>query len=207
MLTFYPLLRTFLIGFAVAAPVGPIGLLTIRIALADGMLAGYVAGLGVAFADAAYAAVAVFGLAALSTFILVFRSIFIIAGGCYLIYMGLGFLRRPAAMVKAPCALPETSYFRTLLSMFFLTLANPVTLITFFGIFTALEIPEEFLFQLLAVIGMFLGSLTWWITLTTLVSMTKRHLPANFISWVNRISGIIIIIFGLLAIGSELSHR
>lgn len=204
MSTLYLLLKTFIVGFALAAPVGPIGLLSIRISLAEGMLAGYAAGIGVALADAVYASIAVFGLAALSTFVLFYRSFFIIAGGCYLVYMGLGFLRRPTVAVKTPCALLETSHVRTAASMFFLTLANPVTLITFFGIFTALEIPEGVFLQVTAVLGMFLGSITWWLTLATLVAITKRHLPDNFVSWVNRISGIIIIIFGLLAVALEL---
>ncbi|MCL5019146.1 MAG: LysE family translocator [Patescibacteria group bacterium] len=206
MSTLYLLIKTFLVGFALAAPVGPIGLLTIRISLAEGMLAGYAAGIGVALADAAYASIAVFGLAALSTFILVFRSFFIIAGGCYLIYMGIGFLRRPTVGVKTPCALSETSLFSTTVSMFFLTLANPVTLITLFGIFAAIEVPAGLLPQSTAVLGMFLGSVTWWLTLATLVAITKRHLPDNFVTWVNRISGIIIVIFGLLAIALELYH-
>ncbi len=206
MSTLYLLLKTFVVGFAVAAPVGPIGLLSIRISLAEGLLAGYAAGLGVACADAAYASIAIFGLAALSTFVLVFRSFFVIAGGCYLVYMGLGFLRRPAATLVAPDRVVPTPYFRSAVSMFFLTLANPVTLITFFGIFSALEIPDGVLFHSIAVLGMFLGSLTWWFTLATLVSITKRHLPTSLISWVNCFSGVILTLFGLLAIAVELYH-
>ncbi|MCL5437055.1 MAG: LysE family translocator [Candidatus Dependentiae bacterium] len=204
MSTLYLLLKTFIVGFAVAAPVGPIGLLSIRISLTDGLLAGYAAGLGVACADVVYASIAIFGLAALSTFILSFRSVLVIVGGCYLVYMGLGFLRRPACQLDAAHPATSASLTRTVLSMFLLTLANPATLITYFGIFSALEIPLGFLAHVFAVCGLFLGSLTWWMTLSTLVSMTKRHLPSHLISWVNCFSGIIVTLFGLLVIMVEL---
>lgn len=204
MSTLYLFLKTAVVGFAVAAPVGPIGLLTIRIALTEGLFAGYAAGLGVASADAIYAAIAVFGLAAFSTFVLVFRSFFIIAGGCYLVYMGFGFLQAPKAGVEAARVAHASSNLRTVAAMCFLTLANPVTLITYFGIFTALEIPAAMVFRAVAVLGMFVGSLVWWVLLATLVAFTKRHLPANFVVWVNRLSGVAIAIFGLLVIAAEL---
>lgn len=190
-----------------AAPVGPVGIVSIRITLTEGVFAGYSAGFGVALADVIYAAIAAFGLAALSSFFLVFRTFFIIAGGCYLIYMGIGFLRSPHRGINEVKPLSVSSYFRTFFSMVMLTLANPVTLISYFGIFTALEIPHEFVFRLIAVSGVFCGSLVWWILLSTIVFMTKRHLPGSFVPWINYFSGIIITAFGLLVILSEFYHH
>ncbi len=56
------LLSGLIIGFSIAAPVGPIGVLCIRRTLARGCISGLVSGLGAATADAIYGCVAGFGL-------------------------------------------------------------------------------------------------------------------------------------------------
>jgi threonine/homoserine/homoserine lactone efflux protein len=44
--------RSLLIGFSIAAPVGPIGILCIRRTLAEGRASGFFSGMGAATADA-----------------------------------------------------------------------------------------------------------------------------------------------------------
>ncbi|MEM8536119.1 MAG: LysE family translocator, partial [Chloroflexota bacterium] len=61
--------RGIIIGFLIAAPVGPIGVLCIRRTLTDGQIAGLISGLGAATADAVYGCIAGFGLTFVATFL------------------------------------------------------------------------------------------------------------------------------------------
>ena len=134
-------LRGLVIGFSIAAPVGPIGILCIRRTLADGRASGFLSGLGAATADALYGCVAGFGLTVVSAFLVDQRTWIQLIGGVFLLALGVRTLRsRPAeraAQASAGRGLAG-SYLSTLL----LTLTNPMTIISFAGIFAALGVAE-----------------------------------------------------------------
>src|SRR5438128_451791 len=91
-----------ILGFAIAAPVGPIGVLCIRRSLADGARAGLASGLGAATADALYGCIAGFGLAAVSTFLVQQRFWLGLLGGLFLCFLGLKtFFSKPAENAAA----------------------------------------------------------------------------------------------------------
>jgi threonine/homoserine/homoserine lactone efflux protein len=207
-------LRGFIIGFSIAAPVGPIGLLCIRRSLADGRAAGFVSGLGAATADAAYGFVAAFGLTAISSALVAQQLWLRIVGGLFLCYLGARTLATPPASAAGAAAAAGARAARQGLlwayaSTLFLTLTNPMTILSFAAIFAGLGLvgsaPDhgsaaDYASATLMVAGVFLGSAAWWLVLSTgASSLRARTTPAGLV-WVNRVSGAVITAFGLLAL-------
>ena len=194
-------LRGLVVGFSIAAPVGPIGVLCIRRTLAEGRASGLVSGLGAATADAIYGCIAGFGLAFVSDFLISQRDWFRIVGGGFLCFLGVRtFLSKPAENVSSAKGngLPG-SY----VSTFFLTITNPMTILSFAAIFAGLGIGDAgggYVSAAVLVLGVFVGSALWWFFLSSCVSMFRTRVNPYRLLWVNRISGIIIAGFGLIAI-------
>ena len=201
------LLRGLLIGFSIAAPVGPIGVLCIRRTLAHGRTAGFVSGLGAATADALYGGVAGFGLTAVSG-VLVDQQVWLrLVGGAFLIYLGIRtFLARPSDRAATAAASGLISAYGSTL---ILTLTNPMTILSFAAIFAGLGLGQasvSYASAAVLVVGVFLGSAAWWLILSGGAGVFREKMSAAGLRWVNRISGTIILAFGLLAVGS-LWHR
>lgn len=191
------LLEGFLIGFLIAVPVGPIGILCIRHSLLRGMSYGFICGLGAAFADAVYGAIAGFGVTAVSHIMAEYRVWFQIFGALFLIYIGIRTVLYHAHEEYTTAG--KTSYFSIFLTTFFLTLTNPMTIIAFAGIYAALGIgvdDEGMLGALMVTCGVFFGSALWWFLLSGVSAMLGRRLQVKTTSMLNKISGIIIIFFG-----------
>jgi threonine/homoserine/homoserine lactone efflux protein len=198
-------LRGLIIGFSIAAPVGPIGLLCIRRSLADGRAAGFVSGLGAATADAAYGFVAAFGLTAISGALVAQQVWLRIIGGLFLCYLGARTLTAPPAADAAAAGARAArrgllgAYASTLL----LTLTNPMTILSFAAIFAGLGLvgsTPDYAPAALMVAGVFLGSAAWWLLLSTgASSLRARTTPAGLV-WVNRASGAVITAFGVFAL-------
>jgi threonine/homoserine/homoserine lactone efflux protein len=201
------LLRGLLIGLAIAAPVGPIGVLCIRRTLASGRLVGFVTGLGAATADMCYGAVAAFGLAAVSDLLLAQRMWVRLLGGIFLLYLGLRtFLARPADVSAEARA--RRGLFGAYLSTVFLTLTNPATILSFVAIFAGVGLAgarSGYATAALLVAGVFCGSALWWFILSGGVSLLRGKLTPARLAWVNRLSGIILCAFGALALASLLT--
>lgn len=192
-----------LIGFAIAAPVGPIGVLCIRRTLAQGRLAGFLSGLGAATADALYGAVAGFGVTVVSGFLLAQRLWIELAGGLFLLAMGMRILRAAPAQTAAEAPPRGAGLAANYLSTFLLTLTNPMTVIAFVGIFAALGIATGGGNPAAAaalVAGVFLGSSAWWLILAGGVSLVRERFDPGRMRWVNRAAGAILILFGALAL-------
>jgi threonine/homoserine/homoserine lactone efflux protein len=194
------LLKGLVIGFSIAAPVGPIGILCIRRSLRDGMRAGFIAGLGAATADAAYGAVAGFGLAAVSGFLVGHRQPIGLIGGAFLCYLGARtWMSKPAAD-SAPDrgAGPVTAYAST----FLLTLANPATILSFAAIFAALGLGASVDYGAAStmVLGVFAGSALWWFILSAGVGLVRSRMTPAWMRAVNRVSGAVLLSFGFLAL-------
>jgi threonine/homoserine/homoserine lactone efflux protein len=193
-------LEGIIIGLAIAAPVGPIGVLCIRRTLAEGRVSGFVSGLGATTADAVYGAVAAFGLTLVTDFLLEGTSWLRLIGGAFLLYLGVKtFLARPAEKA-APArggGLPG-AYASTL----FLTLTNPTTILSFVAIFAGLGVggASDALSAELLVLGVFLGSAAWWLVLSGTIGLFRSRISTGGLRWVNRVSGAIIAAFGVLAL-------
>jgi threonine/homoserine/homoserine lactone efflux protein len=195
------LLQGGLIGLSIAAPVGPIGVLCIRRTLAESRLAGLVSGLGAATADALYGAVAGFGLTAISSLLVSQQSWLRLVGGLFLCYLGLKtLLARPA---QQAAAVKGRGLLEMYASTFFLTLTNPMTILSFAAIFAGIGLGQtrgDYASAGLLVLGVFLGSASWWLLLSGSVGAFRAKFPATGLLWVNRISGVVILGFGVVAL-------
>jgi threonine/homoserine/homoserine lactone efflux protein len=199
-------LHGLIIGFSIAAPVGPIGVLVIRRTLAEGRTAGLVTGLGAATADALYGCVAGFGLTFIAE-LLVSQTLWVrLIGGLFLCYLGVrSFLAVPAE--RAAAAAGGINLLGAYLSTFVLTLSNPTTILSFVAVLAGLGIGVAgggYGAAATLVLGVFAGSALWWFILTGGVSVLRLRLTPGILRWVNRASGMIILGFGVLALISLL---
>jgi len=194
-------LRGLIIGFSIAAPVGPIGVLCIRRTLTEGRASGFLSGLGAATADALYGCVAGFGLTVISGFLIDQRFWIQLIGGIFLLALGIKTLRSvPAERAAAASGSGlAASYGSTLL----LTLTNPMTILSFAGIFAALGVADmggDLSAAARLVLGVFFGSAAWWLILSGGVGLMQEKLSAGVLRWTNRLSGAILLVFGAVAV-------
>ena len=195
------LVRGMALGFSIAAPVGPIGVLCIRRTLASGRLFGFVSGLGAATADMLYGAVAAFGLTSVSSLLMQQAVGVHVIGAVFLGYLGIkAILAAPAhEAARAAEGRLASAYLSTLL----LTLTNPLTIFSFVAIFAGLGIASaqaNYGAASATVVGVFCGSALWWLVLSGGVSIARGRFTQRAMRWVNRISGGILIIFAVLAL-------
>jgi len=201
---FYTLIKGIILGFSIAAVVGPIGVLCIRRSIAQGFWAGMFTGFGAAIADATYATMAAFGLTVITTFLLEKTILLSIIGGSYLLYLGYkAFLKCPKFSQEK---LSRGSLVSMLVATFFLTMTNPVTILSFMAIFTGFNLSSaNFLLNSSLVFGCFLGSTLWWIILSSLGTILKHKLTSvTALTWINRLSGIIISGFGFFVLARSI---
>jgi threonine/homoserine/homoserine lactone efflux protein len=188
------------IGFSIAAPVGPIGLLCIRRSLAEGAVTGLVVGLGAATADAAYGAVAGFGLTAVSVFLVGHRFWLGLLGGLFLCYLGVRtFFSKPA---DTPAAVQTSNLAAAYASTFVLTLANPATILSFVAVFAGMGLSAAANIWSAGVLvgGVFCGSALWWLLLSQGVARFRSRVTPAWMIRINQFSGLILFAFGLWAI-------
>lgn len=204
--------KSLLIGFAIAAPVGPIGLLCIRRSMIDGRLVGLVTGLGAATADAVFGLIAALGVSAVTALLLAHARLIQLAGGLFLVGLGVAMLRAKPPAAKSGESAPAATtlpaaYFSTLI----LTLANPATILAFIGIFSGLGLSLAAEPNLptagTLVAGVFLGSCAWWLLLSTGASWLSRRLNLTSLRFINLISGGLILAFGLWQLAALLRTR
>jgi threonine/homoserine/homoserine lactone efflux protein len=195
-------LRGLIIGFSIAAPVGPIGMLCIRRSLAEGLLVGLLTGLGAATADAVYGAVAGFGLTAVSNVLVANRAWLALVGGLFLCYLGVRTFISPP--VRDGDARGRSGLASAYASTFVLTLTNPMTILSFVAIFAGLGLASRVDYRRAAMLvaGVFAGSAAWWLLLSSGTAMLRTRLSDRWMRVVNHVSGAFIFAFGVYAIAS-----
>jgi threonine/homoserine/homoserine lactone efflux protein len=200
-----PLLTGALVGFSIAAPVGPIGALTIRRTLAQGRLAGFLTGLGAATADSVYGAVAAFGLTMVTGYLIAQQSWLSVLGGLFLCYLGARtFVAAPADSRKETGA---ASLLAAYASTVLLTLTNPATILSFIGIYAGLGLGSAsagYEDAVAFVAGVFSGSALWWLLLSVGVGALREKMTVRSLRWINRLSGAVIAAFGVAALINSL---
>lgn len=191
-----------LLGLAIAAPLGPIGVLCINRTLERGFWAGVAGGLGTALADASYALLAAAGFAAFATLLATVSTPLSLAGGAVMIWLGWRGLK--PSPVAAAAKVGARDLIQTTAATFLLTIANPLTILSFAAFFAVLGLAKTggLADAAIVVAGVFLGSLAWWMILSGGISLARTRLPDSFITWVSRLSGLVLIAFGAVAIGS-----
>lgn len=203
----------FLFGLAIAAPVGPIGLLCLQRSLNYGRFAGFLSGLGAATADALYGSLAAFGLSLVTGFLVAQQQWLRLGGGLFIIYLGLRTLlaARSAAMpTPVQPNLPSTPNLAAMYgSTLLLTLANPITILSFTAVFAGFGLgstSSSWREGVMLVLGVFTGSALWWLTLSGLAGALRHRLQHGALRLVNLGSGMILIVFGAVLLWQMASN-
>jgi threonine/homoserine/homoserine lactone efflux protein len=193
------LLKGLTMGFSIAAPVGPIGLLCIRRAVTEGPRVGFICGLGAATADAAYALIGGFAMTALARWLVREKLWFGLAGGLFLIYLG---IRTIAAKRGTEAAASGRGAVSAYSSTLLLTLANPMTMMSFAAVFAGLGMAVSANYSAAATLvgGVFAGSALWWFLLSGICGRARRHIGPGAMQAVNRLCGLVILAFGCYSI-------
>ena len=204
----HALTRGFVIGFSIAAPVGPIGLLCINRSLTGGFASGFVSGLGAASADGLYGILAASGLVTLCNLLVTGQQVISLLGGAFLCYLGVKVFRT-AAFSGESARGAEGSLTGNYLSTLALTLTNPMTILSFTAIFAGLGLGSTTggtAAALCLVLGVFSGSAAWWLFLAGTTSLFRKRISPGLMAWVNRAAGAILIAFGLAALIKGIQH-
>lgn len=192
------LIKGIIIGFCVAAPVGPIGILCIRRTLQFGRLSGLFSGLGAACADMTYGAVAAFGVTFISDFVLKEKMWLHFLGGFILLLLGARILlAKPGKEIRP---VTHKTLLGDFLSTFFLTLANPLTIIAFVAIFAGIGLQSHSSDAPAVVLGVFLGACGWWLLLSEGITLFRDKISQTLTLWINRIAGVLILALGIIAL-------
>jgi threonine/homoserine/homoserine lactone efflux protein len=192
--------RSLVIGFTIAATVGPITLLVVRRTIEHGRVYGLASGLGVAAADATYGGIAAFGLTAVTSLLVSGRVLLGIVGGLVIIVIGVRIMRSkpPGAArdVERPGLLGAFA------SIYALTMTNPLTILIFAAVFAGLGFASgsSYADAVLITLGVGLGSVLWWLALTAGVAWSRERVSTRALLWVNRLSGAALVVFGAFAV-------
>lgn len=200
-MVFKGLVHGVLIGFAIAAPVGPVGMMVIRRTLEDGLFRGVLAGLGAALADACYGAIGAIGLTFVTYFLNEYGFWIRLGGGALICYLGVHtFLARPQAASDAGA---PPHHARAFVSTLLLGLANPTTILAFAAAFAAFgpgSYTQDYVTASVVMSSVFAGATLWWLMLTASVSLLRGRLSLNGMQWINRVAGSLLVAFGILSV-------
>ncbi|ADG14680.1 LysE family translocator [Paraburkholderia atlantica] len=199
------------VGLAIAAPVGPMGMLCIRRTLTGGPRAGLAIGLGIASGDAAYGLIAALGLVGISQFMLAYDRPLHLLAGLFLLYLGVrALLQKPPAESADGngngngklAQIGRAGALRAYASALLLTLTNPQTIIMFAALFTTLAPRGAFspAIALTTVGGVFAGSIAWWCCLVTMVSLARHAIGSRLRHAIDRVVGLMLAAFGVVEI-------
>ncbi|MCK9259901.1 MAG: LysE family transporter [Azoarcus sp.] len=189
------LIKGLVLGFSIAAPVGPIGLLCLRRGLEKGFWAAFSSGLGAATADACYGMLGAFGLAAVSALLIGQSDVLRLFGGLFLLWLAWQTWRSMPAPQAAEGR--RGGLWKGYLTTMLLTLSNPVTILSFAAIFAGLGLPHGNVEQgLVLVLGVFLGSALWWSMLAALAKTVATRVGVSGLRWINRVSALVLAGFG-----------
>jgi threonine/homoserine/homoserine lactone efflux protein len=197
-------LKGLIIGFAMAVPIGPIGIMCIRKTLAEGHSRGLIIGFGAATADSLYGSIAAFGLTFISDAIASQHFWLRLAGGGLLLFLGIRTFRAKRKDPEIP--FKTNGSFGSYVSAFLLALINPVTLFAFIAVFAAFGLGHKLsiISACILVAGVFTGSCLWFLTLGYIATFFRKKLDSGGLRWVNRISGTLLILSGIAAFVSLL---
>ncbi len=196
-------IKGLLIGISVSAPLGPIGVLCIQRTLNKGFKSGFVSGSGAASADIIYAIIAGFSITFISDFLIENQTYIRIIGGAFLILVGIRIsISNPAKQIRK-LRVKGNNYYKDYITSFLITVSNPITILAFGAFFTAFNMIDKAVSNFhifIMIIAVFTGSLIWWLSLIGLVTIFKKRIRLRNLLWINRITGILIVLFALFVI-------
>ncbi|HRS19005.1 MAG TPA: LysE family translocator [Bacteroidales bacterium] len=194
------LLEGIIIGILVSIPMGPIGVLCVQRTVHQGRRSGLISGLGAAVADSSFAFIAGFGLTFLTDFFKSQQFYLMFGGAIVLIFLGFRLFFTDTIKEVKKYRIQRANPYTDFMSVFLLTLSNPITILFFGLVFTGLGVVKENIVQTGTLIGgIFLGAICWWFILTTVVSYFRNLFKIRIIFWINKVAGMLIVLFGALA--------
>ncbi len=200
---FVILVKGVAIGIAVSAPMGPIGVLCVQKTVNKGRKIGFLSGLGAAAADSVYAIIAAFGLGFMQKFFTDNQFVLQVVGVVVLMFLGLKiFFTNPVTQIRKQAKRKYPGIFEDFISVFFLTLSNPLTILFFGASIAALGIfdaEHTIISQLVIVAGVFIGAAIWWFSITSIVNLFRHKFRLKQLWWMNKISGGIIVVLTAIA--------
>ena len=197
-------LRGLILGFTIASAVGPITLLVIRRTIDHGGVYGFASGVGVAAADATYAGIAAFGVTAITSVLLSAHVLLGVVGGAVIAIVGFRTMTsRPA---QAAAAAERPGLLGGALSIFGLTMTNPLTIVLYAGVFASIGLAtgSNYVDAAILTLAVLAGSTLWWVVLCSVVAWARERVSPRALLWVNRVSGAALVAFGLLAVAGAL---
>lgn len=198
------LIKGFIVGVVVSAPMGPVGVLCIQRTLNKGRWYGFVTGLGAAFSDIIYALITGYGMSFVVEFIENPQTLyyFQLIGSVMLFAFGVYTFRSNPAQNIRPISATKGSLVRNFVTAFFVTLSNPFIILLFIGLFARFSfvLPERFLYEqsigYLAIVG---GAITWWFLITYLVNKLRTRFDLRGIWILNRIIGVVVMVASVIS--------
>lgn len=196
------IVKGIIIGILASIPLGPVGVVCIQRTLNRGRFNGFASGMGAAIADTVFAIIAVLGLSFIINFVEEHQLYFKIIGGIFLVFLGYRiFNTNPVVQIRNQRR-NKNSIFEDFLSVFLLTLTNPLAVFIFIAVFASLGILADELNYFVAfyiVLGITLGAALYWFSLATLINAFRKKFRLKSLWWINKIAGLSIMIFGLAA--------
>jgi threonine/homoserine/homoserine lactone efflux protein len=193
-----------MVGFTIAAAVGPITLLVVRRTIDHGGTYGFASGLGVATADATYAAIAAFGLTAITSVLVANHAILALLGGIVIVWLGIRIaMSRPAGPASDG---ERPGLVGAFASIYALTMTNPLTIVLYAGIFAGIGLGAggSFVDAAVLTLAVWAGSTLWWVVLCSFVAWFRGRVSSAVLLWVNRVSGAVLVLLGASAAISAL---
>ncbi len=195
-------IKGLMIGLGVSIPLGPIGVLIIQRTVNKNRIAGFVSGMGAATSDAIYAVIAGFSLTWLINFIKQYQLTFQTLGAIIILLLGVHiFLKNPVKDIRK-FRKKGSSYLQDFGSTFLITFPNPLVIFVFLAVFASTGIVlnmERPYLAFFVVFGVFAGACSWWIILTSLVSMFRHRFNLRLLWWFNKVAGVLIWIFVIIS--------
>jgi len=190
-----------MMGLAISAVVGPVAILCLKKACTIGFKSGVAIGIGASIANMLFGFVAFWGLGAVSSLLLEHADLLRIFGGIFLIYLGYKSFQLKDIECVDTQTVNNTTYVHDAMIAFVLTLTSPITILVFLSFCSAFGITSLSLHEaLLATVGVGLGSFAWWVLLTLFGIFIRKKMGTSVIKTINMVSGIVIIIFGIVSV-------
>lgn len=190
-------IKGIIVGISTSAPLGPLGILCIQRTINKGIFSGFITGIGAAFADIIYASIAGFGISIIADFHREYQIFIRIIGGVILLIVGIMIFRsNPIKQIRQQ---NTQNYFGYFISSLFITITNPITIVVFGAVFASLGLDEVSTMNpiIITLIGIFSGALLWWLSLTITVNIFRNKIRLRNLWWINKITGILVSLFGL----------
>lgn len=196
------LLKGIVVGFSVSVPLGPIGILCVQRTINYGRRSGFASGAGAALSDMTYAIITGFSITFIIEFIRENQLIFQILGAILLLVLGIKIFFTAPRLNENATGRPSANLIGDVVSTYFLTISNPLTLIVFIVVFAGFGLAadvSDLRSTILIILGIFIGAALWWFALISIVNLFRSKINEKRLRWINKIAGATIVILVLIS--------